>query len=76
MHLGLLIQVTIGKESTHSFSIGIDDGESPPVWFYNIRWNETKYNADNDTGWEAIKSNDAAETPTKYNWNGSAWTSE
>jgi hypothetical protein len=59
-----------------AFPSVIDDGESPPVWFYNIRWNETKYNADNDTGWEAIKSNDAAETPTKYNWNGSAWTSE
>ena len=43
---------------------------------YNIKWNETKYNADNDTGWEATKSNDDAETPTVYNWNGSAWVSE
>ena len=42
---------------------------------YFIRWNETKYKADNDTGWEATKSNDTAETPTVYDWNGSAWTS-
>ena len=53
-----------------------NDGESPPNWFYIIKWNETKYNADNDTGWEATKSNDDVETPTKYNWNGSAWVSE
>ena len=44
--------------------------------FYNISWNETKYQADNSTGWEATKSNDESETPTKYNWNGSAWVSE
>ena len=43
---------------------------------YIISWNETKYNANNNTGWEAIKSNDTSETPTKYNWNGSAWVSE
>ena len=43
---------------------------------YLITWNETKYQADNSTGWEAIKSNDESETPTKYNWNGSAWVSE
>ena len=54
----------------------VDDGEDTPSWFYNISWNETKYKADNDTGWEARKSNDAAETPTVYNWNGSAWVSE
>ena len=54
----------------------LDDGEDPVVWWYHIQWNETKYNADNDTGWEAIKSNDTSETPTKYNWNGSAWVSE
>ena len=45
-------------------------------FIYDIKWNETKYNADNDTGWEATKSNDNAETPTVYNWNGSAWVSE
>ena len=50
-----------------------DDGKDTPVWFYNIKWNETKYNADNDTGWESTKSNDNAETKTVYNWNGSAW---
>jgi len=43
---------------------------------YHISWNETKYDADNTTGWEATKSNDESETPTKYNWNGSAWVSE
>jgi len=53
-----------------------DDGEDTPSWIYKINWNETKYNADNNTGWEAIKSNDTEETPTKYNWNGSAWVSE
>ena len=39
----------------------------------HIKWNETKYNADNNTGWEATKSNDDAETKTVYDWNGSAW---
>jgi len=53
-----------------------DDGQDPVVWTYLIVWNETKYNADNTTGWEAIKSNDESETPTKYNWNGTAWISE
>ena len=43
---------------------------------YFINWNEDKYNADNTTGWEATKSNDESETPTKYNWNGTAWVSE
>jgi len=42
---------------------------------YIISWNETKYNADNTQGWEATKSNDTAETPTIYNWNGTAWVS-
>ena len=54
----------------------IDDGEETPSWIYNIKWNETKYNADNDTGWEAIKSNDTSDPKTVYNWNGSAWVSE
>tara|TARA_R110000803_G_scaffold81203_1_gene147128 strand:- start:180 stop:656 length:477 start_codon:yes stop_codon:yes gene_type:complete len=53
-----------------------DDGADPVVWRYIISWNETKYNADNTTGWEATKSNDTSETPTKYNWNGTAWVSE
>jgi len=53
----------------------VDDGEDREnrVWHYIITWNETKYNADNNTGWEATKSNDDAETPTVYDWDGSAW---
>ena len=54
----------------------IDDGEETPSWHYIISWNETKYNADNDTGWEATKSNDTSDPKTVYNWNGSAWVSE
>ena len=54
----------------------VDDGTTPNVWRYIITWNETKYDADNTQGWEAIKSNDTSETPTKYNWNGTAWVSE
>ena len=54
----------------------VDDGEDTPSWTYIISWNETKYNADNTQGWEAVKSNDTSETPTKYNWNGTAWVSE
>jgi hypothetical protein len=53
-----------------------DDGQAEPEWRYMISWKEDKYNADNSTGWEAIKSNDTSETPTKYNWNGTAWVSE
>ena len=53
-----------------------DDGEDTPSWFYIISWNETKYKADNDTGWEAVKSNDTSDPRTVYNWNGSAWVSE
>ena len=49
--------------------------EDPNQWWYGISWNETKYQADNTKGWEATKSNDTAETPTVYDWNGSAWTS-
>ena len=50
--------------------------EDPNEWWYVISWNETKYQADNTTGWEAIKSNDESETPAKYDWNGTAWVSE
>ena len=53
-----------------------DDGQDPVVWFYRISWNDTKYQADNTKGWEATKSNDTSETPTKYDWNGTAWVSE
>ena len=61
-----------------------DDWKSPITYpsvtsgsgfVYMISWNETKYQADNDTGWEATKSNDTAETPTVYDWNGTAWVS-
>jgi len=43
---------------------------------YLISWNETKYQADNTKGWEATKSDDTSETPTVYDWNGTAWVSE
>src|SRR6056300_1287011 len=46
----------------------IDDGQTPVVLAYNIKWNEDKYNADNTKGWEATKSDDTAETPTIYDW--------
>jgi len=52
-----------------------DDGQAEPEWFYIISWNEDKYNADNTKGWQATKSNDVAETPTVYDWNGTAWVS-
>ena len=63
---------------------GSDDWQAPITYpsvtsgsgfTYIIRWNETKYQANNNTGWEATKSNDTAETPTVYDWNGSAWVS-
>ena len=54
----------------------IDDGQNPVVWWYDIYWNDSKYQADNTKGWEATKSNDTSETPTKYDWNGTAWVSE
>ena len=53
-----------------------DDGQAEPEWIYRISWNDTKYQADNTKGWEAFKSNDESETPTKFNWNGTAWVSE
>ena len=54
----------------------VDDGEDPSVWRYNISWVDKKYQDDNTKGWQAIKSNDTSETPTKYDWNGTAWVSE
>ena len=53
-----------------------NDGADPVVWSYMISWNETKYQADNTKGWQATKSNDESETPTVYDWNGTAWVSE
>ena len=43
---------------------------------YIILWNDTKHQADNTKGWEATKSDDTSETPTVYDWNGTAWVSE
>ena len=69
-----------------SWSLDANDDWQAPITYpsiteegdvrYAISWNEEKYNADNTTGWEATKTNDESETPTKYNWNGSAWVSE
>jgi hypothetical protein len=69
-----------------SWSLDDNDDWQAPITFpsvssgsgftYMIKWNETKYQADNTKGWEATKSNDDAETKTVYNWNGSAWVSE
>ena len=42
---------------------------------YRIWWDEDAYNADNTKGWKATKSDDEAETPTVYDWNGTAWVS-
>ena len=64
---------------------GSDDWQAPITYpsttsgsgfKYFIKWNETKYNANNSTGWEATKSNDTSDPKTVYNWNGSAWVSE
>ena len=53
----------------------IDDGEEDPDWIYRIYWDEDAYQANNSKGWKATKSNDTAETPTVYDWNGAAWVS-
>ena len=75
----------ITPQPFESWSLDDSDDWQAPITFpsvtsgsgfiYNIVWNETKYQADNNKGWEATKSNDTAETPTVYDWNGSAWTS-
>ena len=69
-----------------SWSLDSEDNWQAPITYpsitaegdvyYAISWNETKYNADNTKGWEATKSNDESETPTVYDWNGTAWVSE
>ena len=76
----------LAQQPYASWSLDASDDWQAPITYpsitedgdviYLISWNETKYNADNSTGWEATKSNDTSETPTKYNWNGSAWVSE
>jgi len=69
-----------GWQAPIAYPTIIDDGADPSVWSYSILWNETKYQADNNTGWEARKTNDAAEGgysgKTVYNWNGTAWIAE
>ena len=76
----------LAQQPHASWSLDSNDDWQAPITYptiteegdvkYFITWNETKYQADNTTGREAIKSNDESETPTKYNWNGSAWVSE
>jgi len=76
----------LGQQPYASWSLDDNDDWQAPITYptvteegdvrYIISWNETKYDADNTQGWEATKSNDESETPTKYNWNGSAWVSE
>ena len=76
----------ISPQPFASWSLDASDDWQAPITFPTITeegdvryfsiWNEDKYNADNTTGWEATKSDDESETPTKYNWNGTAWVSE
>jgi len=76
----------LAQQPHASWSLDSNDDWQAPITYpsiteegevhYIISWNETKYDADNTTGWEAIKSNDTSDTPTKYNWNGTAWVSE
>ena len=76
----------LSQQPHASWSLDSSDDWQAPITYptvteegdvkYIISWNETKYNADNTQGWEAVKSNDTSETPTKYNWNGTAWVSE
>ena len=78
----------LAQQPHASWSLDSSDDWQAPITYptiteegdvrYIISWNETKYNADNTTGWEATKSNDESETPTKYNWDASAlaWVSE
>ena len=75
----------LNQQPFASWSLDDNDDWKAPITYptvteegdvrYFILWNETKYNADNTTGWEATKSNDEAETPTVYDWNGTAWVS-
>jgi hypothetical protein len=76
----------LAQQPHASWSLDASDDWQAPITYptiteegdvrYLIEWNETKYQADNTKGWEATKSNDNAETPTKYDWNGTAWVSE
>ena len=77
LHASWLLDSNDDWQAPITYPTVTDDGATPSVWSYKISWNETKYNADNTTGWEATKSNDESETPTKYNWDASAlaWVS-
>ena len=66
---------TASWQAPITFPSVVDDGQDPVVWTYVIIWDETLYQSDNSKGWIATKSNDEAETPTIYDWNGSAWVS-
>ena len=76
----------IGRQPYQSWTLNADDnwispvlfptirnGENPAEYFYQIKWNDAKYQADNTKGWEATKSNNTSETPTVYDWNGTTW---
>ena len=75
----------LSRQPHASWSLDGDDNWQAPITFpsiteegdviYIVTWNEDKHNSDNTKGWEAIKSNDEAETPTVYDWNGTAWVS-
>ena len=76
----------ISRQPYASWSLDDNDDWQAPIAYpsiteegdvvYLISWKEDKYNADNTKGWEATKSNDDSETPTTYDWNGTAWVSE
>ena len=75
----------LSQQPHASWSLDDNDDWQAPITYptvteegevlYIISWNETKYNADNTKGWEALKSDDTSDTPTKYDWNGTAWVS-
>ena len=75
----------LGQQPFASWSLDSNDDWQAPITYptiteegdvkYFIDWNESKYNADNTKGWQAIRSDDEAETPTVYDWNGTAWVS-
>ena len=67
----------LGQQPFASWSLDSNDDWQAPITYPSIiEEGDVRYNADNTTGWEATKSNDESETPTKYNWNGTAWVSE
>ena len=75
-------QAPITYPSVITFSYTYQDGDTLPEGksvgdtvnlAYRISWNETKYQADNNTGWEATRPDQPG---TVYNWNGTAWIAE